>query len=262
MNSDCRFTIFRYVLDGNAMFYTAVEIARRSRAALRTTSDAIVVGIGYPNDLFPYDKRRHYDLTPPSPDYTPSRRRDGKYYYEDHGGATIFMDFIVNTVREFLLSKVFCGVKINREALAGHSYGGLCTLHAMFDSLTPFDTFIVLSPSIAWNRRYILEEEKRFLESPKQGDGSLPMVLISYGSLEQEPHRRSNMTDEEWRLYLEISHESRMKDNSDELAERMQKSGRFRAVRLREYEGEDHGSLVPCGLGWGMGTFLDDERFL
>lgn len=258
-------TALRYVLDGNAMFYTATEVARRSHAALGTTSDAIVVGIGYPNDLYPYDKRRHYDLTPPSPEYSPSRRRDGKYYYEDHGGATLFMDFIVNTVRKFLVSNMFRDVKIGREALAGHSYGGLCTLHALFKSLTPFDTFIVLSPSIAWNKGYILEEEKRFLESTTtQGeeDDERPTLLIAYGSYEQEPRRRSIWTDEQWKLILEISREARMKDNSDELAEHMRESGRFRTVRLREYEGEDHGSLVPCGLGWGIGTFLDDERFL
>ncbi|KAL2444902.1 Siderophore triacetylfusarinine C esterase [Exophiala dermatitidis] len=249
-----------YVLDGNTLFFSAVETVRRS-TALQTSEDAIVVGIGYPPtaSASPYDPRRNYDLTPPSPTYTPPRGPDGKPHPAPHGGATKFLQFVTQSVREFLFSDICEGVTPSKEVLVGHSFGGLCTLHALFSSLTPFTTFIALSPSIWWNDRYILSEEEHFRNSSVVGQK--PTLLIAYGSYEQEPRRRPSWSEEWYQRIRDKCHERRMKDNADEMAGRLRASGKLEALHVREYHGEDHGSLAACGLSWGISAVLDEDRF-
>lgn len=249
----------RYILDGNTLFFTAVEAVRRS-TALPTSADAIVVGIGYPpTSPYPYNPRRNYDLTPPSSTYTPPRGPDGKTYPAPHGGATKLLEFITGSVRDFLFSNICRGVSVSKEILAGHSYGGLCTLHALFTCSTQFDTFIALSPSIWWNGKYIISEEDHFRNSGPVDRN--PTLLIAYGSYEQEPRRRSDWSEEWYQLMLQKCHERRMKDNADEMADRLRASGKLRKVSVREYQGEDHGSLAACGLSWGISSVLDEDRF-
>ncbi|KAA8642887.1 uncharacterized protein ATNIH1004_009648 [Aspergillus tanneri] len=122
-----------YILDGNALFFTAAEASRRS-AVLSTSDHAIVVGVGYPIEDTPYSPRRYYDYTPPSDTYVAPSGIDGQQQVWSHSGATEFLEVLVGTVRPALLSDLFPGLRITKEILMGHSLGGLCTLHALFEN--------------------------------------------------------------------------------------------------------------------------------
>lgn len=241
-----------------------MEAARRC-SVLSDSIDAIVVGVGYPPTQFVYDSRRSFDLTPPSPQYTPPRDVDGNERSAAHGGATAFLDFLVKTVRSNLQSKVLPGFTFGEETLVGHSFGGLCALHAVFTKATPFQNFVAISPSIWWNNRFILSEQGQFLnsdiQSTKGDDVPRPKLLFGYGSYEQQPRRRSNWTEDEYQKNLDLAHEHGLGDNTDTMAATLQKSGRFVTVKVKVYEAEDHLSVAVCGINWGISSILDPERF-
>ncbi|KAE8372481.1 Alpha/Beta hydrolase protein [Aspergillus bertholletiae] len=254
-----------YVLDGNALFFTTAEASRRS-AMLPTTDNAIVVGIGYPIADKPYSPQRHYDYTPPCENYIAPCGIDGQHQALPHGGATRFLEFLGDTVRTTLLADIFPGLCVKKEILIGHSLGGLCTIHALFQNTTPFDTFIALSPSLWWSEEFILGEAERFLTRPPDEDGSgshttLPALIMIYGSLEQDRRCHPTWSEDKCQRVKALSTARKMKDNADALAYRLRESGRLRKVRVKEYQDEDHGSVVGGGISWAVGAVLDDGRF-
>ncbi|KAE8423607.1 Alpha/Beta hydrolase protein [Aspergillus pseudocaelatus] len=254
-----------YVLDGNALFFTATEASRRS-AMLPTSDNAVVVGIGYPIEDRPYSPRRQYDYTPPCDSYVAPCGIDGEQQAIPHGGATRFLEFLVGTVRTTLLAEVFSSLCVNKEILIGHSLGGLCTLHALFENITPFDIFIAISPSIWWSNEFILGEAERFLKQRMDGGGpesstTLPTLIIIYGNLEQDRRCHPSWSEDKYRRVKALSQERKMKDNADALANCLRQSGRLQKVRVKEYRDEDHGSVVGAGISWAIGAVLDDGRF-
>ncbi|ETN45025.1 uncharacterized protein HMPREF1541_09901 [Cyphellophora europaea CBS 101466] len=251
-----------YVLDGNAHFFTLVETVRRGLAVAAST-DAVVVGIGYPDcGHYVFGNRRGYDLTPPTSTYVPPRSWDGKEFTLPHGGATELLDFIQNIVRPHLLSEILPGFQPVKEVLAGHSFGGLCALHALFSHAYCFDTFIAISPTIWWNDHFLLREEKDFVQHMASHSGKRPLSLyLSYGYYEQYPKRRKTYSDEEYAKRLAHALSLRTNDDIEDMADRLGQSNLFNVVKAKGYADEDHGSVAACGLGWAVCDALDDDRF-
>ena len=218
-----------------------------------------MVGIGYPDcGHYVFGNRRSYDLTPPVEHYVPPTYWDGRVFPAPHGGADELLGFIQGPVRQHLLEKLLVGFKPEREILVGHSYGGLCTLHAMFSSQTIFDTFIALSPSIWWSDSYLLTEEKKFMASPKSTELSLYMA---YGHYEQYIRKRKDYSEEEYIKRAMHALQARTNGLIDEMAGRLRKSDPFQLVKCKEYMDEDHGSVAGCALGWAICDVLDPDRF-
>lgn len=263
----CRI-FYSYALDGNAHFFTAVEVVRRS-LAVANSQDAIVVAIGYPEcGHYVFGNRRGYDLTPPCEPYVPPRSWDGREFTLPHGGADELLKFIQGPVRSRLFEQIFPGLHPAREILVGHSFGGLCTLHALFRRDTYFDTFIAISPTVWWSDRFLLSEEKTFCGHQTQHSSStekppLPLSLyISYGHYEQHPQRRKAYSDDEFARRTAHALALRTGDDANDMAERLRGSGRFELVKVKEYMDEDHGSVAGCAIGWAMCDVLDPDRFV
>lgn len=151
-----------YILDGNAMFAGFAE-ARRLQAVMSDSrhgnvGNSIIVGIGYPTEQ-PYDLlRRLYDFTPAMPRETPpSQMALAKYRT---GGNEQFADFLINRIRPEVAKRY--RVNTNRQALFGHSLGGLFALHMLYSRPSAFHAIIAASPSIWWNEQDILAEERSF----------------------------------------------------------------------------------------------------
>ncbi|RAH46692.1 alpha/beta hydrolase [Aspergillus brunneoviolaceus CBS 621.78] len=243
-----------YLVDGNAVFGTALDAVRRHRPVSPDEPGPIVVAIGYPLTDRVYDPRRTVDLTPPCESYVPPNGPDGEPRPEPHGGADQFLSFIKRTVEPFILSSVFPSVTPVKTALFGHSYGGLFALHVLFTRPESFDTFLVASPSIWWNDRFILTEEDQLYDSPALR--SLPRVRLSYGSQEQFPARRRGESQDVYERRKKGAAQRRMTDNCDELYQRLTCSGRVMCEK-RVYIDEDHGSVIAPALSGGILFFLD-----
>lgn len=159
-----------YVLDGNASFATATQLTR----ALRGLDPAVVVGIGYDTDaLFDMDARNE-DYTPPAPGL-PSQDSRGRR----EGGADRLLDAIEHRIQPMIAARL--AINPRRQALFGHSYGGLFTLHALYTRPALFSHYIAASPSLWWHDRYLQTKLQAYAgqKSPRAS------VMITVGALEQ-----------------------------------------------------------------------------
>lgn len=154
-----------YVLDGNAMFAGFAETRR-----IQEWSDvgkSIVVGVGYPGDQA-YDNRRLYDLTGGPP---PQPWRD-QFAKERNGGWDVFRDFLTGKLR----TEIGKRFKINpdRQALFGHSLGGLFAVHTLYSKPDAFHAIIAASPSLFWHEQEMLKAERDF--AARLQAGKIPKV--------------------------------------------------------------------------------------
>ena len=140
-----------YMTDGNAVIATAVDAMRvQASYPLGTNVGAgVIVAIGYPTGD-PYDPlRRSWDLSPPPGQAYPAFHDGGLDVRT--GGAAEFLTFIGDELKPWIESRL----KIDRarQALFGHSFGGLLTLYAFLHRPAAFATWICASPAIYWEDR-------------------------------------------------------------------------------------------------------------
>ncbi|KAL4907828.1 Alpha/Beta hydrolase protein [Aspergillus multicolor] len=249
-----------YLVDGNALFLTATETIRRCEAQShrRQSSEhqtgTIVVAVGYPLTDTVFSPRRSYDLTPlcPPKQYTPLAGPDGKPKSDEtygYGGADGFLSFITGVVQPFIQTEAFPRVTFARTAIFGHSYGGLFVLHTLFTRPSSFDIYLAASPSIWWSDRFILSEAERFCTDSLE-PGRRPVFWMSYGSREQAPVQGHGELPERFQIRQEAAGQRRMADNCRDLEAMLldRADGRFRAVEIREFADEDHGSVIAPAL--------------
>src|SRR5690606_1917997 len=132
-----------FILDANAMFATAVEAVRFQKNLV----PALVVGIGYPEDLTQNIQRRYHDFTPVTPDeHIWTSGTEPRARPENTGGQDEFLDFIEEVVKPQLAKRY--PIDPTRTVLAGHSLGGRLVLHALFTRPESFSHYVAMSPSI------------------------------------------------------------------------------------------------------------------
>ncbi|WP_149538318.1 alpha/beta hydrolase [Siccirubricoccus phaeus] len=230
-----------YLLDGNAIFATAVEAARVQgrRAAATGVAPALLVGIGYPTES-PFDMaRRSRDYTPPAATAP-----------EGTGGADAFLDFLLQVVRPAVAARF--PVNPDRTALFGHSFGGLFALHALFARPGSFRRTIAASPSIWFAGGAVLESERRFAAAPPPEAAQLGL-LITVGGLEEQDAGASPARQA-------VLRERRMAGQARELAARLAALGpRGPQVSFVEFPGENHGSVLPVAVNRALRFALGPE---
>jgi predicted alpha/beta superfamily hydrolase len=234
-----------YILDGNSLFLTATEILWRSSINSFYQGGGIVVGIGYqdvPTESGSlYSSQRNTDLTLSE--------------HEVHaglGGADAFLKFITEEVKP-LVRKQFPDVSIGKEAIFGHSFGGLCVLHALFSEVV-FDAYFAASPSIWWDSKIVAEAEDFCSGEAARSECSLQ---LSYGSLEARPTQYPSESEVEFEERERVSAERKMGENAVVMEKLLRQSGRFRDLSIIEFADDDHCTVVTPALLRAMSTFLD-----
>jgi predicted alpha/beta superfamily hydrolase len=226
---------------------TATETAWRRSASSHFAGGGITVAVGYPLKGELYDsRRRSYDLTPPTE--TP---------IAGYGGANLFLDFIENCVRPAVKAR-FPNMSFSREALYGHSYGGLFALHALFTRPSSFDCYMASSPSIWWNSRCILDEAKAFLKKERVSDEKKPSLMVFWGSFEQHPPRWDNEPLDHYEGRKQVALDFRMADNALDLCDMLRGCQRLHAVLMNEYDREEHTSVMPCSMSRSLTMFFEE----
>lgn len=230
-----------YALDGNASFPSLALMSRTAarRRAMTGQAPALVVGIGYASGTDYDGPARALDYTPPAPGHAAGE-----------GGAGRFLDFIETELQPLIAARY--PVDGRRQALFGHSYGGLCTLHALFTRPAAFQCFIAASPSIWWGGRHVLAG---LAGLARRAQAPLPRVLITVGELEQKA-----MPDSAPTPGGDQRAPRRMVDEARELATALQAMPAAVArARFVELAGEDHGSALFPALSRGLAFFLAPE---
>lgn len=95
------------------------------------------------------------------------------------GGAPKYLDFIVSEV----LPRVIAKYPIDREQLAlfGVSAGGYFASYAIFQDASPFSTYIISSPAMAYGDGEIFRIEERYAKAHKDLNAA---IYLASGSLE------------------------------------------------------------------------------
>ncbi|KAK2751041.1 hypothetical protein FQN57_000116 [Myotisia sp. PD_48] len=238
----------------------------RRTSAPHRPQGGIIVAIGYPLSDSVYSPRREFDLTPPVP---PSHDNDNDQHINNtnlhlpkHGGADLFLDFILSEVKPFVRS-AFPSIEVSEEALFGHSYGGLFCLHTLFTRPGAFDCYIAASPSIHWCNRFILSEEQAYreqLELPQRcSEQETPRLMLFFGSYEQDPPRWPGEPVDDYRKRHKAAVERGMKSNAIAMHMRLKESGKLASIIWKEYPEEDHGTVVACAVSRGLTTFFEER---
>lgn len=239
------FPVF-YVLDGNASFPVAAWVARTLERRQQVTGQTppLVVGIGYPGNA-------DFDVAARRRDYTIASTGlavGGSAYDEgEQGGAEAFLDFIEQEVKPLVAQHH--PVDPERQALFGHSFGGLLALHALFTRPSSFSAFVASSPSIWWQGRQVLREVPEWVADCS---GCRPRVQISVGALEDRtpPGRHSPEV-------LALLASRPMVSEARRLAQDLQSRPDWgQRVVYHELAGEDHGHVWMPALTRGMDLFL------
>ena len=233
---------------------TAVEGFKRRLPIEPTQPDSVVIGIGYPLTDSVYSPQRFIDFRPPLPEGSEPDPGD------QPSGADDFVAFLDEALRPFIKSTVFPNVESTRDALYGHSFGGLLVIHALLTGPDLFDVFISASPAIMWNDGSILDEFDTFRNSSDPtccGTKTKPALAISYGSLEDVPIRRRAESEEQFEARRALIETYNMRENCNRLYERTRGSPFLRDVVLKEYEGQDHTSVGASAMLDGIEYFVE-----
>ena len=164
-----------YVLDGNWYFGLITAMVRNMAWFGKwtgDTTDAIVVGIGYPEDKNPQEAlceqvaNRFYDLTP-GRDVEIEKWVEGSVRRPSPtGGGGSFLDFIKHELIPVIEQDFQADPR--KRILAGHSLGGVFTAFALLEEPGLFDTYIIGSPSLAFGDRFIFKREELFARRRKK----------------------------------------------------------------------------------------------
>ena len=169
-----------YVLDGNALTATAIDMERVQGPSLGDSglrSRFAVVGIGY-RTTHAYSAQRWWDYTPPPGRTYPPRTPGGQSMRT--GGADAFLRFIETTLKPAVARR--CPIDRGRQALFGHSFGGLFVLYALAQDPSAFSHWIAASPSIFWEDLAILPSIERL----ERASAVSARVLVSAGEYEAD----------------------------------------------------------------------------
>ena len=233
-----------YVLDPSTAFATLVDTARNQEQMF---GPVVVVGVGYASEA--EGENRTLDLTPPTdPANLPAGMPNG---WGATGGNDAFLSFLVDELKPVIAKAVQADP--SRQALFGHSLGGLFVLHALFVRSDAFDTYIAGSPSIWWGKKAILSEVAGF-KAAQQRTKVHRRLLITVGELE------AIASPEEIRLGaalkigdpMKLMREAKQVGNSAELAADLAPlASSGLEVRRVVFPDETHNSVIPAYLARG-----------
>ena len=148
----------------------------------------VLVGISYKSqNSMDSMSLRNRDLTPTNDKVWMATQKDMyKIFGEDlpqveAGGAKYFLDFINDEIKPFINNKYY--VDTTDQTYCGFSLGGLFGLYTLFNSSNSFKRYVIGSPSIWWDDRYILKVEEEYAKKNKNLSAK---VFMSIGDLEEE----------------------------------------------------------------------------
>jgi len=144
-------------------------------------------------------------------DLTPTKWKHKKF--PKTGESEKFARFLKEEVFSFI-TKTYRTDEKDRT-LIGMSFGGLFGHYVMFNFPTLFKRFLIVSPSIWFGQKYLIQEEERFSKKNKRLDA---IVYTSVGSREPKYFRN------DWKLlnsrmlkrkYLGLKMKAELLDNED-----------------------------------------------
>ncbi|PWV99517.1 hypothetical protein DFQ01_11495 [Paenibacillus cellulosilyticus] len=169
-----------FALDGDALFLTLAETVRLQTRKPKGYDPILVIGIGYPSRE-PFDvDRRCRDFTMNVGGAALPVRPDGRAW-PPNGEADHFLDFIENELMSVIAER--WPINRDRQAIVGHSLGGLLVLHTLFTRSHLFSHYIAGSSSVWWADNKVLQELESFRASWQQNRNVRLLLAIGANEL-------------------------------------------------------------------------------
>lgn len=172
-----------YILDGNATFPSAVNIAQSIGAGFTKLGldPLMIVAVGYPQQKTFDVQKRAYDYTPK---LSSEFQAQGKYKY---GGADQFIAFLNNELKPEIAQQF--PINSQQQSIYGHSFGGLFVLYHFFQKPDAFQRYFAASPSLLFDQGMLFQQLKHW-QSQKSNH---PLLMTTVGTHEQGgPRTQSN----------------------------------------------------------------------
>jgi predicted alpha/beta superfamily hydrolase len=225
-----------YMLDADYSFAIAGNVVDMLARRFDQAQEAIVVGIGYPNQ-YPDDQKYRVNRTR---DYTPAplegtAREDQASgapgaAVHGYGGAPRFLRVIEREIIPYIENTYRADP--SDRTLVGHSYGGLFAAWVLEENPDLFHRYLMVSPSLWYNNEMILKrEEQRGIEPLEHRT----LVYLAVGSWEN-PRGGAQMIDEMNRFatLLDARHDPNLVEQH------------------RTFEDETHASIFPVAFSTGI----------
>jgi predicted alpha/beta superfamily hydrolase len=225
-----------FTTDAPQSMLQARSFLQRLRSGERGMQDAIIVGLGYSvGDDGTHSRRRDYTPTPNGDiDAQPTSGKRVEY-----GQAEGYRLHLKDEVFPFLEARY--RIDPAQRIYAGHSYGGLFGTHVLLTDPTMFRKYILMSPSLWYDRRLMIARERGFAMRNKDLPAEVFFLIGGEETVpdpDTEPFGSSRMA---------------MVEDMDAMV-RMLKSRNYPSLRVqsRVFPGEDHGSVYVDALKAGM----------
>lgn len=241
-----------WVTDGSLLFELATAVV--TSCAHQGMPEMIVVGIGAPPEASEEtQRRRNFDFSPTeTPGFSgfgsmahndrerageKKRKAEGKVSIDSFGGAPRFLPFLAQNVRERLGQDYRMA---DNHTLLGHSGGGLFCAYALVSQPEAFDRYICGSAALAAGDYEVFRIEERYSQQHKD----LSAVAF-FGVGEQEVLDKNTLGI--------FSSTARLPE--------ILKTRAYPSLRLyfRAFEGENHVSVIPPLLAWGLRSVWQGE---
>lgn len=244
-----------FVTDADLVFGTAAELMG-VQSISQVLRPALIVGIGYGTDLLTTASLRFNDLsTPLSVDARKDLPLLEASIGEETGGADALLDFIIDALTPEIAHR-YPSADPGRRSLFGHSLGGLLTTRALLTRPDAFESYIIGSPSLFWNRFAVLEHVDKFANA-LPNLRSQPRVFIGVGGTEEDvPKEALAMPGVTVEQLQDMVAYTRVIEAARELADNLTKLG-LPDVEFRVFEGEGHQQVVPSLLNRGLRHVLN-----
>ena len=215
-----------YYLDG-WWLSDLVKGSYRINYLTKEMEEVILVGLSIKGDEDAWNKQRNKDYTPSNYDKEKMKitMKSGtvKLKEETTGGAEEFIRFMKGVV----FDEIESAYNIDKESrgILGHSFGGLFGYYCLINHTEIFKNYILISPSIWWNKSEFLTTEN--IKRIKRDVNIYVVVGKSESKMLITPIRK-------------------MVEGLEEI-----KNERNR-IESKEYEGMDHHSILPTGIYEGL----------
>lgn len=223
-----------WLLDGNAALMdvgaaTLSELARRPAAP-------VIVFVAHDNDLRIDGAARAFDYTPRRPGGDEAQR--DPLGSRRNGGADAFLDLI--TTQAMPQVAALAPVDPARQALWGHSYGGVFVLHVLFTRPQAFADYGAADPSLWWGDGQLAREEAA---AAAWSARTRLRLWLGAGAGERQPPAGRDAARLE---IMQRARQSAPPDAAPALAARLRHRGL--AVEVLDLPGLSHGQTLGASL--------------
>ncbi|WP_296720117.1 alpha/beta hydrolase-fold protein [Erythrobacter sp.] len=219
-----------YVTDADYGFPLLRVIGRRMNGAGPRIEEFILVGLSYGKGEDPMASRRR--------DYTPTIKGSSNAPVGSrHGESLRYRNYLRDSVIPFVEARY--SIAPGRRVFVGHSYGGLLGAQILMTEPTMFSGYVLGSPSLWYDRKYLLKQAPALLDKLCTIDADVYLYVGEYEA--------QRIGDPRYQQEVDMVADNRA--FAALLRERADQGLRLRADELAD---EDHLSVAPRGFTQGL----------